>query len=515
MSRFNKSVKGVTKTTNHEGAPAYKMTPEIELYSLVVTMGMSNKFYESLDDQLQRLRSLMTKVSHEYIAKLAVYTRKEMYLRTVPLVLTVELAKIHKGDNLISRMVQGVVQRVDEITELLAYYQKANDREGTKTLNKLSNQIKKGIKNVFESDKFREYHYGKYNRKSDVRFRDALFLTHPKPQNEGMKELFDKITSDTLEVPYTWETQLSEAGKADSPATTKKKVWENLIDSGKVGYMATLRNLRNILEANVSGTHITKVCNFISDPVAVKNSKQFPFRFLSAYRMLGQNPSRGYYGDKKSFDSPYLGVVLDALEDAMSHSAQNINGFDGDKVLIATDVSASMMNPVSPRSIVQGYDIGTVLSMMMYKACDKATCGIFGDTWETMKFPKNGILRNANEIYKIEGIVGYSTNGYKVLEWANKYNHKYDKVMFFTDCQMYDSRHDSGSIRKEWDKFKINNPTAKLYMFDVSGGYGQSPLSLEDNDVYLMAGWSNSVFDVLESLEKGKDAIDIIESVSV
>ena len=36
---------------NHEGHKAYKMIPELELYNLVVTMSMSNKFYESLTDQ--------------------------------------------------------------------------------------------------------------------------------------------------------------------------------------------------------------------------------------------------------------------------------------------------------------------------------------------------------------------------------------------------------------------------------------------------------------------------------
>ena len=57
-----------------------------------------------------------------------------------------------------------------------------------------------------------------------------------------------------------------------------------LIDSKKVGYMALLRNLRNILNANPS--NVNKVLEYIENPEAVKKSKQLPFRYLSAYKEL-------------------------------------------------------------------------------------------------------------------------------------------------------------------------------------------------------------------------------------
>ncbi len=237
MSRFTQPTQGSNTTTNHEGAKAYKLSPEMELYSLVCTFGLQPKFYESDGPQLERLRALIRKVPPVFVAKLAIYAREKMNLRTVPVVMTVELAKFHQGDSTVSKMVERTVQRADEITELLGYYAVSNNRTGTKKLDKVSNQLKKGIKNVFESGRFGEYHFGKYSRKTDVRFRDALFLTHPKPQSDEQKALFDKITQDNLDVPYTWETQLSEAGKADSPKTTKRAVWEELIDSGYDGWI--------------------------------------------------------------------------------------------------------------------------------------------------------------------------------------------------------------------------------------------------------------------------------------
>ncbi len=99
-----------------------------------------------------------------------------MYLRSIPLVLTTELVKQVSGTDLVSRTVDGVVQRADEITELLAYYQLANKRTETKKLNKLSKQIQKGLMKSF--NKFDEYQFAKYNRKAEVTLRDALFLVH-------------------------------------------------------------------------------------------------------------------------------------------------------------------------------------------------------------------------------------------------------------------------------------------------------------------------------------------------
>jgi hypothetical protein len=152
------------QTKNHENGKAFHLSKEMALYSLVCTMGMGSKFYESESDQMERLKDLIKANDPMFVAKLAVYAREKMYLRSIPLVITVELAKIHRGDDLISRLTSRVIQRADEITEILAYYQASNGRAGeTKSLGKLSNQIKKGIRQVFESGRFNEYSYGKYS----------------------------------------------------------------------------------------------------------------------------------------------------------------------------------------------------------------------------------------------------------------------------------------------------------------------------------------------------------------
>lgn len=505
--KFNIFNKEKNVTTNYEGAKAYRLTPELELYTAVVTSLLSDSYYEKADARLVRIQALIRQNDPQFVAKLAVYAREKMYLRSLPLVLVTELAKIHQGDNLVSRATNRVVQRADEITELLAYYQLVNARKETKKLNRLSKQIQKGLAEAF--NKFDEYQFSKYNRNgTDVKLRDALFLVHPKAKNEVQQAIFDKIATDTLATAQTWETTLSAVGQADFDSMDEKlaaktEAWETLILSGKLGYMALLRNLRNIVEANVSQEALAKVCATLSDARAVANSKQFPFRFLSAYREL------------KGINNGHVSKVLSALEAAIQHSATNIRGFDAQtRVVIAADVSGSMQSPISPKSTVQNFDIGLMLAMLLQNRCENVVTGMFGDAWKIINVPKNNILSNVDEFYRREGEVGYSTNGHLVIQDLINRKKVVDKIMVFTDCQLWNSR-GGNPISTVWNQYKAIAPNARLYLFDLAG-HGNTPINvLENNSVFLIAGWSDKVFEILAAIEEGNQAIDAIWGIEV
>jgi hypothetical protein len=50
-----------------------------------------------------------------------------------------------------------------------------------------------------------------------------------------------------------------------------------------MGYMALLRNLRNVDEAGVGDDVAAEVCARPADPGELARSRQFPSRFLAAY----------------------------------------------------------------------------------------------------------------------------------------------------------------------------------------------------------------------------------------
>jgi hypothetical protein len=357
-------------------------------------------------------------------------------------------------------------------------------------------------------NRFDEYQFAKYNRDAKVKLKDALFLVHPKAKDEAQQALFDKIVKDELQTPYTWEVELSALGQRQYDTVELKQdafraKWEELIFSNKVGYMATLRNLRNILEAEVSKEALNKVCEYLSNEKAVANSKQLPFRFLSAYREL------------KELKNGRVSKVLDALESAVVFSAANIAGYnDETKVVIAADVSKSMQKPISAKSKVQSYDIGLMLAMLLQSRCENVITGMFGNTWKVINVPKKNILSNVDEFHRREGEVGYSTNGYLVIKDLLQCRKAVDKVMVFTDCQLWNSNNTDETIAGLWKQYKQIAPNAKLYLFDLAG-YGNTPLNVMRNDVFLIAGWSDKIFDVLNAIENGSDALKMINEIEL
>ena len=504
--KFNILKSKSRETINYEGAKAYFLPAALELYTAVATASLNDQVYEGTNDRILRIRKLIAQNHPIYVARLAVYAREQMHLRSIPLVLAVELAKRHTGDGIVGDLTARVIQRADEITELLAYYSLANDRNGVKKLNKLSKQLQRGLSTAF--NQFDEYQFSKYNRDTAVSLKDALFLVHPKAKDEQQQRLFDKIVNDELQTAYTWETELSTLGQQSFETEAAKKAarkakWEELIFSNKMGYMATLRNLRNILEAGVSKEALDKVCSYISNAQAVAGSRQLPFRYLSAYREL------------KDVAEGRVAKVLAALEEAAYISAANIEGYDEDtEVVLAADVSGSMQKPISAKSKVQNYDIGLMLAMLLQSRCENVVTGMFGDTWKVIQVPAKNILSSVMEFHKREGEVGYSTNGYLVIKYLLNRKKVVDKIMLFTDMQLWNNLDTEDSIGGLWKQYKKIAPNAKLYLFDLAG-LGMTPLRLEGNDVYLIAGWSDKIFSVLRAIENGSDAVEMINQIEL
>jgi hypothetical protein len=505
MSTFNQKTRGANTTLNHEGAVAYTLTPKLELYSAVVTSMMAgDKFYEKKDDTLNRIRKLVAEVAAvdpSFVAKLAVYAREQMHLRSVPLVLLVELDKVMKGSDKsdLRKAVVRAIQRPDEMTELLAYFGIAHKLNGTKKIAGLSKALKNGIAQAFT--KFDEYQLQKYNRDGAVKLRDVLFLSHAKPTSPEQAEMWKRLIANELATPETWETKLSAGGD-------KTRSWSELIDGRKMGYMATLRNLRNILEANVSPEHIQKVIALLTNKEAVLKSKLFPFRFYAAAKEL------------ESVDSLYTSLILSALDTAMQHAAANIKGFNStDRIHVSVDTSGSMSATLSDKSKMRYQDVGLVMGMLLQEVSPMVETSIFGTTYKRVNLTKGNILGNTHKLAQYSDMVGSSTNGYLVPQDLLDRKIVVDRVAIFTDCQLYNDQPYFGwgqrgpSFDALWKQYRKEvAPNAKLYIFDLAG-YGNTPVSVKGNGVHLISGWSEKVFDIIEAYENGSSAVKAIEEI--
>jgi hypothetical protein len=521
--KFNILNREKNVTTNYMGAKAYRLSPQAELYSAVMTSLLYDSYYEKTTDRLSRIRELIQLNDAEFVAKLAVYAREKMYLRSIPLVLLTELAQAHKGNNLVSRTVGRVIQRADEITELLACYQIFNQRKETKKLNRLSKQIQKGLAEAF--NKFDEYQFSKYNRTgTEVKLRDALFLVHPKAKNEAQQVIFNKIAKDELAVAQTWETTLSAVGQNNFDSETdkleaKSQAWEQLILGGKLGYMAMLRNLRNIIEAGLSRETIEKVCAALSNARAVANAKQFPFRFLSAYIEV----------EKMKLTSNNVDPVkriLKAIETAVILSVDNLPHITG-KTLILSDNSGSMRgdrggNPlVSALSNRTSADIANLFAVLYWTRCENTQIGLFGDKLiEPHLDQAKSVFENFKTINQQAQKCGLSTEAgiFEAIEKLIENKTIVDRIVIFSDCQIgegcnwYDTKNRrANDFEKLYNVYQEINPDVKMFSVDLRG-YGNT--MLKDN-IFTIAGWSEKIFDLIAASDQGSNAIAEINKIEI
>ncbi|XP_056246593.1 telomerase protein component 1 isoform X2 [Seriola aureovittata] len=106
---------------------------------------------------------------------------------------------------------------------------------------------------------------------------DLKAFTH-----SGMQGVWDRERAGQrmkLKQPQTWERLLSLQGN-------KAASWEKLIDNKSLPFMAMLRNLRNMITQGISENHHKMILSRLTNKKAVTQSRQFPFRFLAAYKVI-------------------------------------------------------------------------------------------------------------------------------------------------------------------------------------------------------------------------------------
>lgn len=116
--------------------------------------------------------------------------------------------------------------------------------------------------------------------------------------------------------------------------------------------MAILRNLNNVLKADVSQYHIDLICAALTDPTAISKSKQYPFRYYAAYKTLQEN--------REQYDSTKVSAVLQALEKAIAISAENVPKISGKSLVLVDDSGSMSWSNISKNSKMTPADIADV-----------------------------------------------------------------------------------------------------------------------------------------------------------
>lgn len=426
----------------HEGAKAIRIPAYSELRRSVLSCLLwEDSFYEGGQSIGDRISTLAEQCDPQKVAALAIEAREQMKLRHVPLLLCAALAKTGSGTSLVSQTLENVIRRADEPAEFMSIYW----RNGKTPISK---QVKKGLAAALR--KFNAYQLAKYNRDGAVKLRDVLFMVHAKPSEKQIAEealnivreaeavqkpnykrgtalrhegsLFDKLVNGTLESPDTWEVALS-GGK------DKRETFERLLREEKLGYLALLRNLRNMVEAGVDESLVRSAI------LARKGADVvLPFRYVAAARAV-----------------PRFEPVLDQ---ALSEAIAALPMLSG-RTLVLVDVSGSMNAKLSSKSDLTRMDAAAALASL-----------INGDV-RVMTFSNRLVeVPPRRGMAGVETIIKSQSHGdtelYRAVAAAN--NEKHDRIIVITDEQAAQSQ-------------RVNPVAKHAYMINVSTekhgiGYG-------------------------------------------
>lgn len=466
MARFNATAASENQASNLAGGTAYKMTPELELVSALLTSFLEDKFYQSGSDRIQVIKDAIAKVDKLFAAKAAVYARTEFGMRSVSHVAAAEIAATVKGEQWTKRFFDKIVHRPDDMMEILSYYYTNYSKNEPQAM-------RKGFAKAL--GRFNEYQLAKYRASGKaVKLVDIVNLVHP-----AHSEAIRKLVNDELRNADTFEAKLSKAGQSDAP-DAKGKAWKELVVEGKLGYFALLRNLRNIIED--APEVIDQAIKQLTNKKQIKDSLVLPFRFITAAEEI------------RKLSGPAAKKALVGLSKAVDISADNLPKFKGE-TLVAVDKSGSMSGePLKNASL---------FGAMLAKS-NLADLILWGDNAIDLSVnPEDSVLTIANEIHVTASRYSDGTNITMPFRAAHR---KYDRIVILTDEQSWGhSTYGNASGPQALAAYKARTgATPFVYNWDLQG-YGT--LQFPENQVAVLAGWSDKVFDIMKLVETDKHAL--------
>ena len=486
MSSLNRSVRHAgAATINRSGHPAYAMDDKTKLVTMALTSMLAEpKFYgDTASDLLMLAQDLCRAGEGAFVAKLAVWARTKGNLRSVSHVLMAVVAHECTGQAFVRSAVRVVAsRRGDDGTELLATYH-ALFGESVRW----PHALQRGVRDALEG--MSAFQIAKYqSRGREFTLRDTLRIAHPVPRDAEAARAMRRCVEWTLAVPKGWESELSARGNT-------AEVWNELIVEHRLGYMALLRNLRNIV---ASGADYDPVLKVLSDAGNVRRARQLPFRYYSAWREL-------------SAAGLMTTGIARALDQALAASCESAGSLPG-RTAVLVDTSGSMGFPLSIGSKVTCRDVAAVLCALLTRMCDDAWVCRFDTSASALTLLGTSVLADIRSVPASGG----GTNMIAGFDRLMQSGFDADRVVVLSDCEvnMAFGGRTSGirTVQNALDAYRAHvGHDVWCHALDLQG-YGTQQFA--GPKVNVMAGWSEQVLRFVALAEHGFGGlVNAIEAV--
>ncbi len=529
MSKFNTKTIEKRKTINHQGGNALKHSPKLELVSLLIN-GLGSKFYAKESETIDRLGNLIKSIGKkdvEFVAKALIYTRAVVGQRSITHVGASLLSPMLSGNPLgtkfFSKRIRnfnkgGIVYRIDDMLEIAAYYFYSNPGKS------MPNAMKKGFKKAIEDAT--PYELAKYQAKGkSISMIDMFNMVHPKAKTDNQGKTFKQLMDGSLKEFGTHESKNSASGKKVAAAVKsgelskedgkkalkqeKSDNWASMIDEGKIGYLALLRNLRNIVK-DATDVTFDNAMKLLVNPIFIKKSLVFPHQIDIAMTILLM--------EMNTFPSGRKTKLITAVGQAYEAAIPNLTElFPHGNTAVVVDTSGSMYSswnegckmgnikinqmPVEKASLI-GATLAKGVGATLYQAATNCLPINFNpiDSTNTIK---TTILRQ-------EGRVGHGTYFDSIFEKMLSENIKYDRIFLISDMQNADNILRGSSYQTYCRKY--GQPY--IYAIDLAG-YGTTAFKQNDKLINLF-GYGADIYEMIKTAEIDPRAIlKEIEAINI
>ena len=494
-------------TTNIQGFEAYSIDNWLRMISLLNTSKLEDQFYRNENETYKELKGLIDICGKEdpyFVAQCIVYSRcMGEGMRSINHLAATLLAPYLTGKDWAKRFYSswnkkekkgGTIFRADDMREIVNCFMVMNDKT-------IINSMKKGFKTALES--MDTYTLLKY--KSAII--DIINMVHPDPKKSNAfvdymgKRIptFEAIIKGYNVSADTWEVAQSEAGQIVAQAVREGKIskeeaqvvlkeqksenWKGLLTEGKLGILAAIRNIRNILVNDPDQETIDTLCKLLSNKDMILQGKIMPYQLDMANEVL-----------ISEFDDANSRKISESLLKGYELALPNLKEILSGNNLVIIDMSGSMGMPVLDPKRQTRYQSSclkkaSLIGMTIAKATN-ADVIRFGNSAEYVSYnPNSDVFSLSKEIYRDMG----GTNLSKAWEAAKKSGRKYDRVFILSDneCNM-------GSTYKSYASYVSNVGDPYVYSIDLAS-YGTT--AIVGPKVRYYYGFGYSMFDDITKSE--------------
>ncbi len=516
FSRIKGKLAPATTTTNEAGGAAYQLSPEEALAQLALTGCFNGTFYTSAAEQLDEVLTLSKQVSDEFIAKTAIYARREGFMKDTPALLCALLAT--RDLDLLETTFWEVIDNGKMLRNFVQIM-----RSGVTGRKSLGSAPRRLVRQWLNRASDRDLINASIGQSPSLA--DIVKMVHPKPRNESREafyawligrdhptELLPTAIADfeiykqrgrgaLPDVPFQMLTSL-QLGKQEWSTIAKRASWQ-----------MTRMNLNTFLRHDVfTDPEIVKcVANRLSNPELIRRAKVFPFQILSAF----------LNADPKLPD-----LIRESLQDALEISIQNVPSFCG-SVVVAPDISGSMHSPVTGHragssSKVRCLDAAALTAAAVLRKNKRAmvlpfACDVVGPEICRLN-PRDSVMTNATKLARLPA---GGTNCSSVIKHLNRNKLAPDLVIYVSDNESWlDSPHYGHffgqaptATLQAWNELKQRNPKAKLVCIDIQP-YATTQASTR-NDILNIGGFSDQIFKVIARFAtEGHQASSLLDEIN-